>query len=261
MERDSFVFYRSFYEASKYLSNEDKGILFDMICQYWLCWNSIEWDWPSMWMFLLIKPQLDANNKRYINWCKWWEYWKLGWRPQKNWENSQKPQTNPKLTPNDNVNDNVNVNENNTLSKDKVQQVANNISSEEFKCIRDLIPSSKGGDSVAWEKIYNTLLSSGACAEDIKKVACLDKMEIREKIRDIMYSKKKENWLRDFCRQWEDVMEARILAILKARLIRKNAWVKFKENTVLDLANIFGREYIEWLWRDVQREYRKQEWE
>lgn len=115
MERDSFIFYKSFYEASTYLSNEDKGKLFDMICQYGLYWKEMEWDWPSKWMFMLIKPQLDANNKRYENWCKGGEYWKLGWRPKKDWENSQKPQTNPTQTPNDNVN--VNVNENNKSQK------------------------------------------------------------------------------------------------------------------------------------------------
>ena len=108
MERESFVFYRSFYEASKFLTNEDKGKLFDMICQYWLYWNEIETDGPAMWMFLLIKPQLDANNERYMNWCK-------GWRPPKTWNNSQKPNHNQTITkpkPNDNDNDNVNDNEN-----------------------------------------------------------------------------------------------------------------------------------------------------
>ena len=100
MERESFIFYKSFYEASKFLSNEDKWILFDMICQYGLYWNEIEWTWPAMWMFLLIKPQLDANNKKYENWCKGWEYWTMWWRPKKNWYNSQKPQRNPKETPN-----------------------------------------------------------------------------------------------------------------------------------------------------------------
>lgn len=121
MERESFVFYRSFYEASKFLSNEDKWKLFDMICQYWLYWNEIELEWPAMWMFLLIKPQLDANNRRYENWCKGGQYWIKGWRPPKDWGNSQKPQNNPKETPSEpqanpnltpNVNVNVNVNEN-----------------------------------------------------------------------------------------------------------------------------------------------------
>lgn len=122
MERDSFIFYKSFFEASKFLSNEDKWKLFDMICQYWLYWNEIETDGPAMWMFLLIKPQLDANNRRYENWCKWWA---PEWNSNavKNWENiSKQPKNNQTSTkkqpknnqkqPNDNDNDNVNDNEN-----------------------------------------------------------------------------------------------------------------------------------------------------
>ena len=80
-----------------------------------------------MWMFLLIKPQLDANNRRYENWCKGAQHWVKGWRPPKTWDNSQKPLNNPKetpskplanpnLTPNDNVNDNVNVNVNENVN-------------------------------------------------------------------------------------------------------------------------------------------------
>lgn len=120
MERESFVFYRSFYEASKFLSNEDKWKLFDMVCQYGLYWNEIETDWPAMWMFLLIKPQLDANNRRYENWCKWWAP-EGNSNAVKNWKNiSKQPKNNQNTTknqPNDNqkqpnVNDNVNVNVN-----------------------------------------------------------------------------------------------------------------------------------------------------
>lgn len=117
MERDSFIFYRSFYEASTYLSNEDKWKLFDMICQYWLYWKEIGWDWPSKWMFTLIKPQLDANNKRYENWC-------LGWAPQgnknaaKNWEDTTKQPKNNQKQPNDNVNVNVNENKKSQKSDD-----------------------------------------------------------------------------------------------------------------------------------------------
>lgn len=109
-----------------------------MICQYGLYWNEIEIEWPAMWMFLLIKPQLDANNRKFVNWTKWGKYWHLWGAPEwnsnavKTWENiSKQPQNNPKTTPNqpqnnpkttpnvnvnvnvnDNVNDNVNVNVN-----------------------------------------------------------------------------------------------------------------------------------------------------
>lgn len=129
MDRESFVFYKSFYEALKFLPNEDKWKLFDVICQYWLYWNEIEIEWPAMWMFLLIKPQLDANNRRYENWCKWWA---PEWNSNavKTWENDIKqPKNNQTLTkkqpknnqkqPNDNVNDNVNENVNVTVEWEK----------------------------------------------------------------------------------------------------------------------------------------------
>ena len=133
MNRESFIFYKSFYEASKFLENEEKWKLFDMICQYWLYGNEIEWEWASMWMFLLIKPQLDANNKRYINWCKWKEFWEKWWAPKwnqnavKNWENDIKqPQNNPKTTPNDNDNVNDNIKENNNENSQEQSQDTNN---------------------------------------------------------------------------------------------------------------------------------------
>lgn len=112
MKRESFIFYKSFYEASKYLSKEQKGELFDMICKYGFYGEQPTWDWLTMWMFLLIQPQINANNKRYKNWCK-------GGAPKgnknavKNLEKNTKQLNNQKTTkkqPNDN--DNVNENEN-----------------------------------------------------------------------------------------------------------------------------------------------------
>lgn len=126
MEREHFIFYKSFYEATKYLSDEDKWKLLDIICKYWFYWEEPDIDGYMMWMFSLIKPQLDANNKKYIDWCKWWDFWALWWAPKwnknacKTYEKQLKqPHNNPKTTPkskkttpNDNDNDNVNDNEN-----------------------------------------------------------------------------------------------------------------------------------------------------
>lgn len=99
MDRDGFVFYRSFYNCLKNLSIENRDELSMAIFEYALNWIEPELEWMLLSMFDLIRPQIDANNKRYINWCKGGQYWAMGWRPPKDWDNSQKPQTNPNETP------------------------------------------------------------------------------------------------------------------------------------------------------------------
>ena len=109
--RDGFVFYRSFFESFEDLSKKDKLILFDALCNYAL--NDIvpELTGTTNAIFKLLKPQVDANNRRYENGLK-------GGRPKGNQaETKQKPkhnqtETKPKRNDNDNVNDNVNVNVN-----------------------------------------------------------------------------------------------------------------------------------------------------
>lgn len=114
MERESFVFYKSFYESIKELDTETQNKIYNAIFTYQFDNTEIELTGVAKSIFTLIKPQLMANNTRYENGCKGAEYGKLGGRPKK--ENPQKtpkkPQENPKKTPNDNVNDNENVNVN-----------------------------------------------------------------------------------------------------------------------------------------------------
>lgn len=136
MERDSFVFYRSFYDCIKDLDDKQTRELVVAICERALNWNEIETDDKIVRMaYNLIKPQIDANTKRYVDWCKWWDYWVMWWRPKSTWDNSQKPQWGKKNNPsgselktpnvndNDNVNENVNENENdiNTLTANAVR--------------------------------------------------------------------------------------------------------------------------------------------
>jgi len=108
MIRDSFIFYRSFFEATKPLSQDQKAELFDAICFYSLDQEQIQLDPICTAMFSLIKPQLDANYKRFVNGKKGADFGKLGGRPK----TPKKPLDNPKLTPNVNVNVNGNVNDN-----------------------------------------------------------------------------------------------------------------------------------------------------
>jgi hypothetical protein len=113
MVRESFIFYRSFYEALKDLEGKDFEIVIKAICEYALNEKEIDLDGLPKALFTLIKPQIDANNERRINGCK-------GGRPKKtNGYDTKKPtvmnnETNGYDTkkPNDNDNENVNVNVN-----------------------------------------------------------------------------------------------------------------------------------------------------
>lgn len=102
--RDSFVFYRSFAEAIRELEPEDRVAIIDILIDYALDGKEPNATGAVKGMFLLIKPQIDANNKRYDNGRK-------GGRPAtKPKPNENQMETNTK--PNENENENVNVNEN-----------------------------------------------------------------------------------------------------------------------------------------------------
>jgi len=111
-KRDSFIFYRSFYDASKCLKTEEKAQLFDAICSYALDEKVEQLDGTAYGMFQLVKPQLDANRKRFNNGCI---------KKQKgSKKEAKRKQTKSKTEANVNVNVNPNVNENlNLESKSK----------------------------------------------------------------------------------------------------------------------------------------------
>lgn len=118
MERDSFIFYRSFYEAIRELKPEMQAEVYNAIFEYSL--NLIEPELTGLpkTIFTLIKPQIEANNRRYLN-------GKKGGRPSKK-ETKPKPKNNQDKTkkkpknnqdktksePNVNDNDNDNGNDN-----------------------------------------------------------------------------------------------------------------------------------------------------
>ena len=75
--RQWFIFYYSFFEAISDLPNENKLELYEAIAEYSFTFNEpTNLTGISKTMWKLIKPQLDANNKRFID-------WKKGGRPTK----------------------------------------------------------------------------------------------------------------------------------------------------------------------------------
>lgn len=101
MARDSFIFYRSFYEAIRELPKENQADSYNAIMRYALDQEEIELTGISKAIFSLVKPQLDANYKKYEN----------GKQKKSKTEAKQK-QTKSKKVTNVNVNDNVNENAN-----------------------------------------------------------------------------------------------------------------------------------------------------
>ena len=120
MERASFIFYASFKKAAEQMSDRNRLAFYDAISRY-----GIEGKEPQnlnktvLQCWLLVKPQIDSNNKKY-------EDGKKGGRPAKTSGlqeqettglQTEKPNVNVNVNENENVNVNEKVKEKNTKKK------------------------------------------------------------------------------------------------------------------------------------------------
>ncbi len=133
--RDTFIFYRSFQEAIDELNKTNQLAIYRAIAEYSFNQQEPKLNNITKIVWKLIKPQLDANWKRYTNGRK-------GGAPtgnrnnQKSTESQPKvnqkstesqPKVNQKLTksqPNKNNNKNVNNNKNNNVNIDIEEKVS-----------------------------------------------------------------------------------------------------------------------------------------
>ena len=90
MERNSFIFYKSFLDAVDDLPESNQAHIYKAIARYGIYGEDPTLDKWEAAIFKLICPQIDANNKRYENGCKGAEhgqkgaeYGHLGGRPKK----------------------------------------------------------------------------------------------------------------------------------------------------------------------------------
>ena len=85
MERESFVFYKSFAEAIEILEPEEYAEAVRAIIRYGIYGelpDIANMSSSAFMVFTLTKPQIDANNKRFENGKKGADYGKLGGRPK-----------------------------------------------------------------------------------------------------------------------------------------------------------------------------------
>jgi hypothetical protein len=113
LDRNSFIFYASFWEAIKEVPRDVQGEVLTAIIEYGLYGVTTEQLKPiAKAMFTLIKPQLDANHKRYLN-------GKRGGAPPGNTNAAKTTEEQPKNNqkqPNENDNGNYNANLNSNVN-------------------------------------------------------------------------------------------------------------------------------------------------
>ncbi len=133
-QKDSMIFYRSFYEAVSELDQKSQGKIYSAIFDYSFNMKEPDLQGIAKTVFRLIKPQLDANHRRYENGSK-----------AKTKQNGSKTEASDKQTTskseanknkNNNVNNNDNKNENNNRnvnSENVAVPVFNPINLENFE--------------------------------------------------------------------------------------------------------------------------------
>lgn len=166
--RDSFIFYRSFYEAIKEIPEAEQLKVYKAITEYALNQNEIEIEGVSKAIFTLIRPQLDANFQKYLNGKKSKQNKSKIEASYK--QSKSKSETNVNV----NVNENVNVNDNDNVNvKDKKIHFADYVTmtnaeyeklvstySKEFadQCIT-VLDNYKGANGKRYKSDYRAILS------------------------------------------------------------------------------------------------------
>jgi hypothetical protein len=133
--RDSCIFYRSFYESINELPDTNKLEIYNAIFSYSLNFIEPELTGLSKSIFTLIKPQLDANIKRFNN----------GNAPKYK-QNKSKTEAKPKQNKskseaNNNVNDNNNDNDNENNIENRKLKFASTLEPFKSKYGRDMLNS------------------------------------------------------------------------------------------------------------------------
>ncbi|MFI3270206.1 MAG: DUF6291 domain-containing protein [Rikenellaceae bacterium] len=134
--RVSFVFYESFYSAINVMEITEQLTIYKAIAEYSLYRQEPNLTGVGGVVWLLIKPQLDANWRRFESGCRGGKHGSKGGAPEGNVnarregdqsQNNPKttpkqPQNNPKTTPNVNVNVNVNDNVNDNINVESTKK-------------------------------------------------------------------------------------------------------------------------------------------
>jgi DnaD/phage-associated family protein len=191
MQRDSFIFYRSFYEAINDLPEKSQLKVYKAICEMSLNFDEIDLSGLSLTIFKLIKPQLEANNKRYTNGSK-------GGAPKGNQNATKKQSKNNQKTTKKQPNNNVNENDNENVNDNINTSSSNNI----YSYLEDNLGRTLNGAEIElatawaneydWEKIEYAIKETLIARANNLKYTDAILRNIKDKSNDELYSKTKE---------------------------------------------------------------------
>ena len=131
MKRDTFIFYRSFWEAINELPENEQLPMIKAICAYALDGNEPKFKGMAKVIWTLIRPLLYKGWVKYLNGCKGGEHGIKGGAPKGNKNASRttpkQPRNNPETTPyiNKDINKDINLDINKDLSLEKKESLNN----------------------------------------------------------------------------------------------------------------------------------------
>ena len=178
--RDSFIFYRSFYESINHLPEDQQLQIYKAISSYSLDFKDVKLEGIPNAIFTLIKPQLEANRKRYLK----------GIKEKKKSKTEAKQKQNKSKTE---ANVNVNVNDN---VKCRINNENKELINKQFEQFYDLYGKKKSPSDVK-NKLKTALKKDSF--ENI--MAGLDSY-IKNRSKDSQYWKYPSTWLTQEC--WKD---------------------------------------------------------
>lgn len=188
--RDSMIFYRSFYEALTELEPTDKAALYDAIFSYGMNFQEPELKGLQKTIWKLIKPNIDANIKKYKDGNK-------GGRPPKD-ETTEEPQNNHNVTTEEPL-----INHSSTSSKPNVD-VDGNVDVNDNEKVNDKLEQF----DLFWD-LYNKKTDREKCLRKFKTLSEKERTEIFKKVEeyvkstpDAQFRKNPHTWLNGKC--WND---------------------------------------------------------
>ena len=173
--RDSVVFYRSFYDAIKNIPEADQLKVYTAIMEYAMNDVQPEIDGIALAIFLLVKPQIDANNKRYENGKKAKVKQAVSKSEANCKQNTSKSEANVNEKENEKENVNVNVKE-----KDKTYSCV-------FEELWEAYPRKK--EKSAAYKAYKATLNKGFSEDELMTAVKRYAEECKKEQRDSRYIK------------------------------------------------------------------------